>query len=57
MKKLEKKSFWYLPLDNYNQPSGNIIELKLTETEYQAMKNRGEYIYNSYYQAILRAYN
>ena len=50
-----RKKYWWLPLDNYNQPTGNIVELELNSYEYQAMKNKGDYVFDSYYQAMLRA--
>ena len=54
---MSRKTYWWLPLDNYNQPSGSILELELNDDELKVMKNKGEYIFDSYYQAMLRAYN
>ena len=53
--RMEKKKYWWLPLDNYNQPNGNIVQLEMNDYEYQAMKKRGEYVYDSYMQALMRA--
>lgn len=50
-----RKKYWYLPLDNYNQPNGLVKEIELTDEEYQVMKNRGQYVYDSYTQALMRA--
>ena len=54
---MSRKKYWWLPLDNYNQPSGSILELELNDDELKVMKNKGEYIFDSYYQAMLSAYN
>lgn len=50
-----RKKYWYLPLDNYNQPNGLVKEIELTDEEYQVMKNNGQYVYDSYTQALMRA--
>lgn len=53
--RMEKKKYYWLPLDNYNQPNGHIVELVINESEYEAMKKQGEYVYSSYMQACERA--
>lgn len=53
--RMEKKTYYWLPLDNYNQPNGHIVELVINESEYEAMKKQGEYVYSSYMQACERA--
>ena len=52
--RMERKKYWWLPLDNYNQPNGNVVELDLNFDELEIMKNKGEYVFDSYYQAMLR---
>lgn len=54
---MEKQKYYYLPLDNYNQPNGNINTIYLTRDEYLKLKETHVYIYDSYIQAMLRAYN
>lgn len=54
---MEKQKYYYLPLDNYNQPNGNINTIYLTRDEYLKLKETHVYIYESYTQAMLRAYN
>ena len=54
---MEKQKYYYLPLDNYNQPNGNINTIYLTRDEYLKLKETHVYVYESYTQAILRAYN
>ena len=53
--RMERKKYYWLPLDNYNQPNGNIVELEINDFEYNAMKKQGEYIYSSYIQVCERA--
>lgn len=53
--KESKKEYWWLPLDSYNQPNGQVVTLALTEEEFRELKNRGQYVFDSYYQACLRA--
>lgn len=53
--KCKLKTYWYLPLDNYNQPNGEIKEIKLTWYQYQGMKQEGHYVYDSYMSACERA--
>ena len=50
-----RKKYYWLPLDNYRQPNGNIVELEMNYYELNVMKDRGEYVFDSYYQAMLRA--
>lgn len=50
-----KKTYYYLPTDQYGQPDGNTNELVLTEQEYEQMKARGCYIYDNYSTALWRA--
>ena len=54
--KLEQK-YYYLPLDAYNQPNGNINTIYLTRDEYLKLKETHVYIYENYMQAMLRACN
>ncbi len=49
------KTYYILELDNFNQPSGIIKEIKLSKKDYQKMKNDYIYIYESYFQALQRA--
>lgn len=50
-----KKIYYYLPIDGYGQPDGNVNEVQLTKVEYEARKAQGQYIYDSYSQALYRA--
>ena len=54
---MQRKIYWWLPLDQYNQPSGKIVKLEMNFYELQVMKNRGEYIFTSYMSACERAFN
>ena len=51
------KTYFYLPLDNYNQPNGNINEIKMTVKDFKEAKKNYIYIYDSYAQALQRAQN
>jgi hypothetical protein len=55
MEKGKEKTYYILPLDSYNQPDGNIREIQLTKSEYETLRSKGQYIYESYYQAVMRA--
>lgn len=50
-----RKKYYWLPLDNYGQPNGNVVELEMNYYKLNVMKDRGEYVFDSYYQAMLRA--
>ena len=52
-----KKDYYILELDNYNQPSGIIEMVALTEKEYENIKKTKGYIFEEYDQALERAYN
>ena len=53
----DKKTYYYLPLDGYNQPDGNVNEILLTKEEYQEAKKNYVYIYERYFDACNRAQN
>lgn len=50
-----KKTYYYLPLDGYNQPDGDVREILLTKEEYQEAKNSYVYIYDNYSAAVRRS--
>lgn len=50
-----KNTYYYLPLDNYNQPDGTVQKVELTEEEFKQAKENGHYIYNNYSTALRRA--
>lgn len=52
---MEKKTYYILPLDMYNQPSGDIRAVQLTDDEYRLRKAQGEYIMDNYMSALYRA--
>ena len=52
--RMERKKYFWLPLDNYGQPSGEVKELQMNYYELQVMKNRSEYIFESYLEAMYR---
>ena len=54
---MTKKEYYYLPLDNYNQPDGTINTIELTKEEYKKAKQNYGYIYDNYDQALNRAIN
>lgn len=54
-KKQSKNTYYYLPLDNYNQPNGLVEKVELTEEEFKQAKANGHYIYGNYQQAMYRA--
>ena len=39
------KTYFYLPLDNYNQPNGNINEIKMTVKDFKEAKKSFERYY------------
>lgn len=51
--------YYYLPLDLFGQPSGEVSECELTELEFLAHKNTPwsdkYYVYESYGAALRRA--
>lgn len=51
------KTYWYLPLDSYNQPSGQVQEIVMTIEEYnEAIRNDLiPYLFDNYEQALRRA--
>lgn len=49
------KTYYILKLDAYNQPSGEIIEKKLTKKEYEQLENSNCYIFADYLSALYRA--
>ena len=49
-----KKTYYLLPRDAYNQPSGDIVEIMLSEEEYERRRIY-EYIYEDYASALRRA--
>lgn len=51
---MERKEYYWLPTDSYGQPSGMVVPVTLTESEYKA-RRRYEYIYDNYYSALTRA--
>lgn len=51
----EKKTYYYLPLDSYNQPNGHVISIELTEAEFAKYKKSYVYIYDNEIDADRRA--
>lgn len=50
-----EKTYYYLPLDSYNQPDGNVLPILLTDEEYLKHKETYVYIYDDYAAALCRA--
>lgn len=54
-----KKLYWYLPLDNYGQPSGDIKMVWLTDEQFKDIKNNVfspyYYCYKEYADALWRS--
>jgi len=50
-----EKTYYFLPLDSFNQPNGTVREVELTEEEFLNAKKRGIYIYDDYGTALRRA--
>jgi hypothetical protein len=51
----EKKTYYFLPMDSYNQPDGTVQEIELTEARYKQLKKTYVYVYDSYADAMTRA--
>jgi len=49
-----KKTFYELPLDSYNQPNGNVVEVQLTEHEF-INRHPNRYIFRNRIDAHRRA--
>jgi hypothetical protein len=55
-KKMQVESiYYYLPLDSFNQPTGDVQEIALRKCDYILNKRNGKYIYDNYYDALRRA--
>ena len=52
---METQIYYYLPLDGYNQPNGNVNQIELTEEEFLNYKKCGNYIYDNEADADWRA--
>lgn len=50
----QAKAYYELPTDQYNQPDGTIIELSMTESEFQEYRkaNPWAYLYDDYKSAL-----
>ena len=48
-------TYWYLPLDSYNQPNGLVNTIELTEADYLRIKKDYGYIYDKERDAERRA--
>lgn len=53
--KPRKSTYYYLPLDGFNQPNGHVVKIKLTEAEYAQYKKNYVYIYDKEIDADRRA--
>ena len=51
MKNQQKKLYYVLPLDGYNQPDGTVVEMYLTEEE----ARNTPYCFEDYASALYRA--
>ena len=51
----KEKEYYYLPVDQYNQPSGYVNTWTMTKGEYLVRKACGCRIYDSYMAALARA--
>jgi len=52
-----KKTYYFLPLDQYNQPIGTVEEILMTEGEYNYCKKYelDFYVFDNYQDALRRA--
>ena len=55
MKSKKKRTYYYLPVDCYGQPRGDIWTEELTAEEAEAWERAGRYIFKSYKAALYRA--
>ncbi len=55
MESTNKKNYYMLDLDNYNQPNGMISTINLTHEEFKELKKNYVYVYEEYAQALSRA--
>ncbi len=51
----KKQIFYYLPLDFYGQPNGNVEKIELTEKDFLNYKKNGSYIFDNEADADWRA--
>ena len=51
----EARPYWVLPLDSYNQPSGQVQKEMMTPAQAKELKKTNPYVYDNEYQALLRA--
>lgn len=50
----EAKVYYEVVLDSYNQPSGEILEVRLTDEEYERLSRCTHFIYPTYREAVAR---
>jgi len=50
----EKKIYYEVILDNYNQPSGDITAVVLTDEEYERLKS-SQFLFKTYKEAVMTA--
>ena len=58
---MKRNVYYYLPLDQFGQPDGNISTIEMTEQQYRDIKNMPlhplYYCYDNYESALNRALN
>lgn len=53
----QKRTYYRLPTDQYNQPTGDVVSFTMTEQEFEAYRkaNPWEYLFEDYKAALYRA--
>lgn len=51
----EKREYYYLPVDCYGQPRGDVYPVELTEAEADQWRRMGRYLFDDYRAALYRA--
>lgn len=52
---MKLREYYLLETDSFGQPNGYIENIKITLKEYRERKEKGEYIYKDYSQALYRS--
>lgn len=60
----QRRTYYWLPLDSFNQPNGNVEEISLFPSDYEDLKNCNMqdsypywWIYDDYHAALERAHS